>query len=73
MNRPGPLRAGGRPHRARGAVSLAGGLTRFGQQLGQSSGAWTRPAGKTSIIEVDLKAVRKGEDEPTCTSSPTTW
>ena len=44
-----------------GAVSLAGGLTRFG-----SNGIKLRrvdaATGKTSIIEVDLKAVRKGED-----------
>ena len=43
-----------------GAVSLAGGLTRFG-----SNGVKLRrvdTAGKTTIIEVDLKAVRKGED-----------
>ena len=44
-----------------GAVSLAGGLTRFG-----SNGVKLRrvdtATGKTSIIEVDLKAVRKGED-----------
>jgi polysaccharide export outer membrane protein len=44
-----------------GAVSLAGGLTRFG-----SNGVKLRrvdsATGKTSIIDVDLKAVRKGED-----------
>lgn len=44
-----------------GAVSLAGGLTRFG-----SNGVKLRrvdaATGKTSIIEVDLKGVRKGED-----------
>jgi polysaccharide biosynthesis/export protein len=44
-----------------GAVSLAGGLTRFG-----SNGVKLRrvdaATGKTAIIEVDLKAVRKGED-----------
>jgi polysaccharide biosynthesis/export protein len=44
-----------------GAVSLAGGLTRFG-----SNGVKLRRVdtvtGKTTIIEIDLKAVRKGED-----------
>jgi polysaccharide biosynthesis/export protein len=44
-----------------GAVSLAGGLTRFG-----SNGVKLRRldpvTGKTTMIEIDLKGVRKGED-----------
>jgi polysaccharide biosynthesis/export protein len=44
-----------------GAVSLAGGLTRFGSN-GLKLRRVDAATGKTSIIEVDLKGVRKGED-----------
>jgi polysaccharide export outer membrane protein len=44
-----------------GAVSLAGGLTRFGSN-GIKLRRLDSATGKTNIIEVDLKAVRKGED-----------
>jgi polysaccharide export outer membrane protein len=43
-----------------GAVSLAGGLTRFGSQ-GLKVRRLEPATGKTTIIEVDLKAVRNGK------------
>ena len=45
-----------------GAVAMAGGLTRFGGN--DVKVARTDPAtGNTTIIKVDLKAVRKGKDK----------
>jgi polysaccharide export outer membrane protein len=44
-----------------GAVSLAGGLTRFGSQ-GLKVRRLEPATGKTTMIEVDLKAVRNGKE-----------